>query len=155
MIKYFHPISQRIIIFEIVNAPVGMIRFCQLHKKLPLLVHFSSWSYPINGHVENFTRSNNCKESVNALENSDHHFVLILGSRFVLWMGTRMDNSIHIQVQIIEFHLIGVGFCCVHGLSDTIAFLSLKSSLKNEETVHFKIPFSWLKRLNTFFIHQI
>jgi hypothetical protein len=45
-------------------------------------------------------------------------------------MGTRMDNSIHIQVQVVEFHLIGIGFCGVNGLSDAIALLSLKINFR-------------------------
>ena len=53
-----------------------------------------------------------------------------LGSWFVFWMGTRMDNTIHVQVQIVEFNLIRIGFCDVRRLFNTIAFLRLNQNNK-------------------------
>ena len=45
-------------------------------------------------------------------------------------MGARMDNTIHVQVQIVEFNLIRIGFCDVRRLFNTIAFLRLKQNNK-------------------------
>lgn len=43
----------------------------------------------------------------------------------VFWMCTWMDDAIHVQVEIIKFHLIGVWSGCVHRNPDPITFFSL------------------------------
>lgn len=43
----------------------------------------------------------------------------------VFWMCTWMDDAVHVQVQIIKFHLIGVWSGCVHRNPDPITFFSL------------------------------
>ena len=40
-------------------------------------------------------------------------------------MGTGVDDPVHVQVQIIKLHLVGVGLAGVHGDADAIALLGL------------------------------
>ena len=54
------------------------------------------------------------KETVNALEDSDHHLVLVLGGGFILRMRARVDDPVHVEVQVVELDLVGVRPCRVH-----------------------------------------
>ena len=85
-----------------------------------------SLTYAVNGHVEQLPWPDNGKESVNALEDGDHHLVLVLGSRLVLRMCARMNDSVHVQVQIVELHLVGIGFRTVHRGTNTVNGLMLQ-----------------------------
>lgn len=40
-------------------------------------------------------------------------------------MGARVNNAIHVQVQIIKLHVIWIRFTAVHWNFDSIDFLSL------------------------------
>lgn len=70
--------------------------------------------HSVNSHVKDFPRSHDAEETVNALEDGNHHLVFILRCRFILRMSARMDNAIHIQVEIVEFHPIGIRQRGVH-----------------------------------------
>ena len=54
------------------------------------------------------------KETVNALEDGDHHLVLVLGGGFILRMRARVDDPVHVEVQVVELDLVGVRPCRVH-----------------------------------------
>ena len=54
------------------------------------------------------------KETVNALKDGDHHLVLVLGGGFVLRMRARVDDPVHVEVQVVELDLVGVRPCRVH-----------------------------------------
>ena len=46
-----------------------------------MLVHLSSGSHSINGHVEDAPRSDDVEDSVDVLKDGNHHLILVLGSR--------------------------------------------------------------------------
>lgn len=48
----------------------------------------------------------------------------------VFWMCTRVNDTIHIQVQIIKLHLIRVWFACINRSLDAIAFFGLQKQLE-------------------------
>lgn len=43
----------------------------------------------------------------------------------VLWVCARVNDAVHVQIKVVELHLIGVGFAGVNGDLDTIALLGL------------------------------
>ena len=47
----------------------------------------------------------------------------------VLRMCARVDNSIHVQVQVVKLHFIRIGFAGVNGYTNSIAFLRLQEFL--------------------------
>ena len=48
-----------------------------------------------------------------------------VGSYLIFWMAARMDNTIHIQVEIVEFFAIGIGLCRINGNGVAIDDLGL------------------------------
>lgn len=80
-----------------------------MYRHLPLLIHFCTWRHTINGHVQYFTRSHNIEQTIDALKNRHHHFVLVLWRRFVFWMGAGMNDAIHVQVEVVKFNVVGIG----------------------------------------------
>lgn len=74
----------------------------------PLLIHFGPRRNSINSHVQHFAWPDNIEQSINALEYCYHHLIFILRRWLVFRMRARMDNTIHVQVQIIEFNAIRI-----------------------------------------------
>ena len=101
-----------------------------------MLVHFCARSNTIDGHVENFTGADDIEKAVDALEDGNHHLVFILGSWLILGMSTRMDDSVHIQVQIVKLHSVGVrlggvDFCIVISITNDNGNKDNNSNCKN------------------------
>ena len=46
----------------------------------------------------------------------------------VFWMSARMDDTIHIQIQIVKLHIIWIGFADVYWNLDSINLLRLKET---------------------------
>ena len=57
---------------------------------------------------------NDSKETVNALKDGDHHLVLVLGGGLVLRMRARVDDPVHVEVQVVELDLVRVRPCRIH-----------------------------------------
>lgn len=121
-------------------------------NKKRLLKYFSTY-HSIYCHVEKSSWSYNIEKSVNVLKNCNHHFIFIFWcwsiiiSRqckrlyiVLLWpvlsmakrdyilvfrMSTGMDDSIHIQIQIIKLHIIWIRFTGINWNLYTIAFFWL------------------------------
>lgn len=164
--------------------------------------------HSVDGHVENSPRPHDVKQAVNVLEDRDHHFILVFGSRsveeetkwrlgmasfmnfyicinlykyfkfrkrlfqwnywlpnklhwkqkpnreyvsvisemnwavntedrsfmsrlnwerflLVFWMRAGVNDPIHVQVQIVKFHLIGVWLRCINRNTNSITLLPL------------------------------
>lgn len=47
------------------------------------------------------------------------------GALLVLWVCAGVNDAVHVQVEVVELHLVGVGFAGVDGDLDTIALLGL------------------------------
>lgn len=56
-------------------------------------------------------------------------FVFLL----VFRVSAGVDDAVHVQVQVVEFHLVGVWFGCVHGNPDPVTFFALR---KNKKKFH-------------------
>ena len=48
------------------------------------------------------------------------------GDSLVLGVGAGVDDPVHVQVQVIKLHLVGVGLAGVHRDTDAIALLGLE-----------------------------
>lgn len=164
--------------------------------------------HSVDGHVENSPRPHDIKQAVNVLEDGDHHFILVFGSRsveeetkwrlgnasfmnfyicinlhkyfkfrkrlfqlnywlpnklhwkqkphreyvsvisemnwavntedrsfmsrlnwerflLVFWMRAGVNDPIHVQVQIVKFHLIGIWLRCINRNTNSITLLPL------------------------------
>lgn len=44
----------------------------------------------------------------------------------VLWVCAGVNDAVHVQVEVVELHLVGVGFARVNGDLDTIALFGLE-----------------------------
>lgn len=63
-----------------------------------------------------------------AVNTEDRSFISRLNwERFLLvfWMRAGVNDPIHVQVQIVKFHLIGVWLCCINRNTNSIALLPL------------------------------
>lgn len=78
-----------------------------------LLVHLGTRCDAIYGHIEQFPGTHDAEKTVDALEDSDHHFVFVARGRFVFRVGARVDNAVHVEVQVVELHGIWVWFGCI------------------------------------------
>ena len=75
----------------------------------PLLIHLRPRSYPINGHVEQLARPHDGHQTINVLKNLRHHLILVLRGRLVFRVAARMDDSIHVEVEIVKLIIVGIG----------------------------------------------
>lgn len=91
----------------------------------PLLIHFSSWRNSINRHIQSFIWLHNWNNAINILKYQKVHFLLILRSRFINWMATRMNDSIHIQIQVIYAWIIFSNFLLNQNLRIYITLIIL------------------------------
>lgn len=46
-------------------------------------------------------------------------------SLLVFWMSTRMNDAVHVQVQVVKLHFIGVGLGRVDRSTDSITLSTL------------------------------
>ena len=44
----------------------------------------------------------------------------------VLWMRARVDDAVHVQIEVVELHLVGIGLTGVHRGADPIDLRGLK-----------------------------
>lgn len=96
----------------------------------PLLVHLRPWGDAVYRQIEELTGPYYTKETIDAVKDGDHHFIFIFGGRFVFRMCARVDYAIHVEVEVVEFHPVGVWFWGVGWYSDAIDIDGLKRKYK-------------------------
>ena len=89
-----------------VQVPYG----CKLNLSLP-------GCHSVDCHVEDLPWPDDGEESVDALEDGHHHLVLVLGGRLVLGVSAGVDDSVHVQVKVVELNLMGTKDIERHGMS--------------------------------------
>lgn len=70
--------------------------------------------HSINSHVQHLPGPDNTEQPVNALKDSHHHLILVLRCWPVLRMGARVDNAVHVQVEVVKLYIVGIGKRGVH-----------------------------------------
>ena len=92
----------------------------------PLLVHLGPRRHAVYRHVEQLARPHDGEQAVDALEDGDHHLVLVPGRGFVLGVRARVDDAVHVEIQIVKLDSIWILLSRVHGSSDTVHLLWLQ-----------------------------
>ena len=105
--------------------------------------------HSINSHVQQSPGPHNVEDAVNVLKNGLHHFILVLGSwpvrvgggtyhththtrahtsthSLILRVTARMNDTVHIKVEIVKLNVIGVRLSCVHWDRHILNHLSLQ-----------------------------
>ena len=98
--------------FEELIVELGLARglvLCLLgssESSRPLLVHLCSRRNTVNSQVNDFLRLANAHDFVSISENvlKDFEFALRLGS--ILRMSTRVNNAVHVKIQIVDFRCV-------------------------------------------------
>lgn len=100
--------------------------------------------HSINCHVQHFPGPHNSEQPVNALENSHHHLILILWWRLIFRMCARVNDTVHVKVQVVKLHPVGVGEgrICVYQLAIYVDWLKSEIITQN----------SFLKYYHTYLI---
>lgn len=57
------------------------------------------------------------------LEDFQHHFLLSLRRRLVLGVGARVDDAVHVEVQVVHFLAVGVRLGCINGHLGAVGIL--------------------------------
>mmetsp|Transcript_31295 Transcript_31295/g.28463 ORF Transcript_31295/g.28463 Transcript_31295/m.28463 type:complete len:216 (+) Transcript_31295:2660-3307(+) len=72
-----------------------------------LLIHLGPWGNTINSKIDQLFWFYNINDHINVFENVIKHFFFSNWTRDwqVFRMSTRMDNTIHIKIQVIHFNL--------------------------------------------------
>lgn len=74
----------------------------------PLLVHLGARRHAVDRHVEQLAGPHDAEQAVDALEYRHHHLVLVLRGGAVLGMGARVDDAVHVQVEVVELDAVRV-----------------------------------------------
>ena len=69
----------------------------------PLLIHFSPGRYTINRQIEQFPWSHGSKEAIHVATDILVHFLLGGWLRPLLGMGAGVDDSVHVDVEVVAF----------------------------------------------------
>ena len=80
-----------------------------------LLVHLRTRRHAVDREVEKPPRPHRTKESVNVHTNVVIHLHLRLGLWSLFWVGTGVDDPIHVDVEVVGFEAGGVGSVAVEG----------------------------------------
>ena len=75
----------------------------------PLLIHFSTRRHPIDRHIHELARPHDPKQPVDIREDLVEDLVLRRRGRLVLRMKARMNNPVHIQVQVVKLDPVRIG----------------------------------------------
>lgn len=86
---------------------------CRTKPARSLLIHLGTWCHPIDRHVEKFSWTHDVEQSIDVSEDIIEDFGFLGRCWSIFRMKTRMDDSIHVQVQVIEFHTVRIGFRCI------------------------------------------
>ncbi len=75
-----------------------------------LLVHFCSWCYTIDCHVHQFLRFAYVHDFIHIFKYVIEHLCVDGGFGLARRPSTRVDNSIHVKVQVVDLGIIGLNF---------------------------------------------
>mmetsp|Transcript_57280 Transcript_57280/g.138394 ORF Transcript_57280/g.138394 Transcript_57280/m.138394 type:complete len:222 (+) Transcript_57280:564-1229(+) len=75
---------------------------------LALLVHLGAGGHPVDGHVQDLAGADDVEDAVDVLEDGEVHLLLGGGGGKVLGVAGRVDDAVHIQVEVVIFDPIGV-----------------------------------------------
>jgi hypothetical protein len=68
----------------------------------PLLIHFCPRCHSVDSQIKSIRWLNNVYHFVRVLENEVEHLSLRLGLRLVYWMAARMNDAVHIQIEVFN-----------------------------------------------------
>jgi hypothetical protein len=77
-----------------------------------LLIHLGAWRHSINGQVQYFGRLDHFVQAVDVHENLFEHERLVQIDEFTFCVSvcTRMDDSIHVEVKVVDFDIFAETF---------------------------------------------
>mmetsp|Transcript_13158 Transcript_13158/g.33917 ORF Transcript_13158/g.33917 Transcript_13158/m.33917 type:complete len:226 (+) Transcript_13158:1951-2628(+) len=67
-----------------------------------LLVHLGARGHAVDGHVDDLLRADDADKAVEVQENVLVHVLLVLRRRPVLGVAARVDDAVHIEVQVVK-----------------------------------------------------
>ena len=70
--------------------------------------------------VKSVVIPNDSEKTVDAFEDGNHHLILVLGRRLIFGVSARVDDPVHVEVQIVELYLVRIRLCRVHRRADTV-----------------------------------
>mmetsp|Transcript_19964 Transcript_19964/g.31790 ORF Transcript_19964/g.31790 Transcript_19964/m.31790 type:complete len:218 (+) Transcript_19964:1068-1721(+) len=73
-----------------------------------LLIHFTARRNTIDGEIQQFAWTHHAEQMLNVLERVLNHFVLVFRLGTTLWMTTRMNDAVHVEIEIVVLHAIGI-----------------------------------------------
>ena len=79
-----------------------------------LLVHLRARRDTVDGHVQHLAGAHHRHEAVDVKADVGKHLVLGLGGRDVFRVHARVDDAVHIEVQVVKLDAVGVGLRQVH-----------------------------------------
>ena len=74
-----------------------------------LLVHFRSGGHAVNSQKKDAPRADSSEDTIDVLHNIDKHFRFSFGGGSVFGVGAGVDDAVHVYVEVVPFHVIGVG----------------------------------------------
>lgn len=72
----------------------------------PLLVHLSPWSHPINGQIQTALWAHYAHNFICVLVDVLKYFEFALRLGSVLGVSARVDNSVHVQIQVVHARVV-------------------------------------------------
>mmetsp|Transcript_15613 Transcript_15613/g.33183 ORF Transcript_15613/g.33183 Transcript_15613/m.33183 type:complete len:200 (+) Transcript_15613:2477-3076(+) len=108
-----------------VSSQLGLLTFHLLallrgtEASSPLLIHLRARSHAVNSHVHKLLGAYDSEETVQVQEDVLIHVLLILRRRPILRMAARVNDAIHIQVEVVEVTVRRI-LIEVHGHHTTI-----------------------------------
>ena len=89
---------------------------CGSEAPSSLLVHFGAWGNSIDGEINEFLGSDNFHDLVDVQVDVVEDLCFALGLRPVLWVSARMDNTVHIQVEVVDGRVVFLNLLSDHRL---------------------------------------
>ena len=102
-INFFFPF-----IFD-VSSSCGIVFsiLCRTKSSRSLLIHFGTRCYTIDSEINQLCRADKTDQFVRVLVDILKNFKFAGWLRIsVLGMGTRMDDTVHVQIQIVNFRIV-------------------------------------------------
>ncbi len=74
----------------------------------PLLVHFGARRYAVNGHIQQFSRTDHTENVLDVFEDVADHRTLALGLGAALRMTAWVDYAVHVKIEVVVFCAVGL-----------------------------------------------
>ena len=87
---------------------------CCTETTRSLLILLCTWSYSIDGQVDYFLRLDNLDDFVSVDVDIVEDLLFTLRLWTILWMCTWMDNTVHVQVKIVDIWIVILYFLLHH-----------------------------------------